>query len=150
MKYLAILVLATIANIATANIAMPSEKLLDAIKYVESKNNSKAVGDKGRAFGCYQIHKVYIDDVNRIYKTNYKHSDAFNEKLAREIAKKYLTFYGKEYFKETGKEPTNEIFARIHNGGPSGWKNGPGEKAKNRYNNTSVYWMKVEKALKKI
>lgn len=151
MKYiLAALVLATLANIAMANVAItPSEKLLDAIRYVESKNYNKAVGDNGKAFGSYQIHKAYIEDVNRIYKTNYKHEDAFNETLAREITKKYLMYYGRVYYNKTGRMPTDEIFARIHNGGPSGWKKGPGWKAKNRYRNTGIYWAKVDKALKK-
>ncbi|HQG06785.1 MAG TPA: hypothetical protein PLX18_11665 [Anaerohalosphaeraceae bacterium] len=33
-----------------------------------------------------------------------------------------MTHYGKRYKRITGKPATLEILARIHNGGPDGWK----------------------------
>ena len=42
------------------------EDLMDAIEQVESGGNANAVGDGGAAIGAFQIHKIYVDDVNRI------------------------------------------------------------------------------------
>lgn len=113
---------------------VPSDELIAALIQVESSGNGLAIGDKGKAYGCLQLWNTYIQDVNRIYHTSYRHKDAFNRQTAIEITKKYLTFYGKIYTENTGKKPTNEVFARIHNGGPSGYK-----KVK-----TLEYWKKVK------
>jgi hypothetical protein len=48
----------------------------------------------------------------------------------------YLAHYGEYYRKQTGREPTDEIYARIWNGGPSGW-------AKDA---TQGYWERVQAA----
>jgi hypothetical protein len=39
---------------------------------------------------------------------------------------------------ETGKQPTDEVFARMHNGGPTGYKKSA----------TIEYWQKVKKELR--
>jgi hypothetical protein len=117
---------------------------------VESNGNSTAIGDNGKSLGAYQLSKEYIMDVNRVYKTNYIHEDAFDDVKSSDIVSKYLTFYGNYYKKLTGNEPTNEIYARIHNGGPYGWSNDPkygGKNSMNRYKNTTIYWRKVRKYL---
>jgi soluble lytic murein transglycosylase-like protein len=116
----------------------PSDKLIQAMIQVESEGNGLAIGDKGKAYGCLQLWNSYIQDVNRIYKTSYRHKDAFNRCTAIEITKKYLTFYGKIYMQETGKQPTDEVFARMHNGGPTGYKKSA----------TIEYWQKVKKELR--
>lgn len=117
----------------------PSSELIEALIKVESNGKSLAIGDNGKAKGCLQLWESYINDVNRIAGTSYRHNDAFNYIKAREITKTYLTHYGKRYKKLTGKEPTDEVFARIHNGGPNG------------YNKTATvkYWNKVKKQLAK-
>lgn len=130
----------------------PSEALLDALAKVESNNKPLVIGDNGEAWGIYQLHEEYIEDVNRIEGTKFEHRDAFQPTVARYIVFKYLDFYGKLYQKKTGKEPTDEVYARIHNGGPTGWtynvKIG-GKNAPNRYANTSKYWEKVKAELNK-
>ncbi len=35
-------------------------------------------GDGGRARGAYQIHAVAVREVNRLYGTSYRHSDAYD------------------------------------------------------------------------
>ena len=87
-----------------------------------------------------QLWKSYIDDVNRIYKTDYLHNDAFDREKAIEITTKYLRYYGKKYEEKTGNRPTLEVLSRIHNGGPNGWKK----------ESTIDYWNKVKKQLKGI
>ena len=118
-------------------IAQVPSKLLDAIAVVESDNKVDAIGDGGKSVGAYQIGRLYIDDVNAIYGTNYKYSDRTNPKLSREITIKYLTHYGKIYTRKTKKQPTAEVYARIHNGGPNGWKK----------KSTIKYWRKINNVL---
>ncbi len=118
----------------SANLSAINVELLTSIEYVESRGNVRAIGDSGKAFGCLQIWNVVIQDVNRIAKTNYVHKDAFNRKRAFAIAGIYLTYWGKVYKRKTGKKPTTEVYARIWNGGPSGWKK----------KSTIKYWRKVE------
>ena len=116
------------------------ERLIPALEIVESNRNPAAVGDNGKAKGILQIWNVVIQDVNRIYKTYFTHDDAFDKEKAKEIASKYLQFYGEQYEKKTGKTATTEVLARTFNGGPNGYKNP----------NTLTYWEKVKIAFSKI
>lgn len=107
--------------------------LLDAIAVVESNCEFDAVGDNGEAIGIYQIHKIYVDDVNRILKgtriPKYSYADRWNPFYSRLMVKTYLLHYGE------GKGI--EAMARIHNGGPDGWKK----------ESTKPYWEKVKAVL---
>jgi len=99
--------------------------LLDAIEWVESKGDSNAIGDGGDAVGAYQIHKIFVRDVNRILsKEKYIYSDRADRDKSREMASIYLTHYG----------GTFEEMARKHNGGPQGHKKEA----------TKSYWLKVK------
>lgn len=84
-----------------------------------------------------QIREICVNDVNRIYKTNYDIYDAYDLTTSKEIAYLYLLYWGNQYEKKTGRKPTYEVYSRIWNGGPSGWK----KKA------TIPYWNKVKKVL---
>ena len=110
--------------------ATPSERLIDALVHVESKGEVHAVGDNGRAVGCLQIHKEVVDDVNRAYGTTYAYSDRKSIEKSREICRKYLLLHG-------GVNATNEKYARIWNGGPSG----------HRKRRTRRYWRRVKRVL---
>ncbi len=95
--------------------------LIIALIQVESNNNDLAVGDKGKAYGCLQIHKTYVDDVNRILgRKEYIHEDAFCRDKSIEMFMIYTDHYATH--KRLGREPTIEDIVRIHNGGPNGWK----------------------------
>ena len=133
IKYITILLLVT-----SLQAEIPQD-LINALVQVESNGDTKAVGDKGNARGVLQLWAIYIEDVNRIYKTNYTHDDAWHYNNSCEITELYLTHYGKHYEKMTGKKATRKVLARIHNGGPSGYK----KKA------TLEYWDKVFKVLNK-
>ena len=111
--------------------------LIDALIQVESNGDVNAVGDNGKAYGCLQIWDVVIQDVNRVYRTNYKHKDAFSKSKAEQICRLYLTHWGKHYERTTHKKVTYEILARIWNGGPKGYKK----------KQTIAYWNKVRKEL---
>ena len=115
------------------------EDLLDAIEWVESKSDANAVGDNGRAVGSFQIHKIYVDDVNRINRLS--HTDKYSHPVqwdyqhrlskvaSRWMVKTYLEYYG----------GTFEEMARNHNGGPIGHKK----------ESTKAYWLKVKNRLEK-
>lgn len=111
--------------------------LLQALAVVESAENPSAIGDEGCAIGILQITESCVNDVNRVYDTDYKHMDAFNPALSEEIATAYLLYWGQNYRVTTGKEPTMEVLARIWNGGPTGYNNP----------NTKPYWDKVKREL---
>lgn len=104
---------------------------------IESGGNDLAVGDNGKAFGCLQIHASYVEDINRIWNTDYKHTDAFNRDDAINMLMFYTAHYALKLEEETGRKATAEDLARIHNGGPDGWKKP----------STLKYWKKVEALL---
>ena len=105
------------------------------------------VGDKSlyhKAFGLLQVRKPYIDDVNRIVgksamrkmwgKDKLTTVDMKDKTRAIWATKIYLVYYGKQYESRTGKKVSPQVYARIHNGGPSGWKKWV----------TYAYWHKVK------
>ncbi|KKN71388.1 hypothetical protein LCGC14_0421100 [marine sediment metagenome] len=140
------------------------DDLLDAICQVESGGRADAVGDGGAAVGAYQIHQIYVDDVNRIMRIwsdkyqsyidngrltkavpvqidnedvyQFSYEDRRNEQKSRAMTSIYLNHYGTA--ERLGYEPTFEDYARIHNGGLYGWKK----------QSTEKYWLKVKERLK--
>ncbi len=152
------------------------EDLLDAICWVESDCEAGMMGDAEpiilerkvgataeinyRAIGAYQLHKIYVDDVNRIlriwrdslsetfrkyyasrpYDPNgiesvdfepYTYEDRWNKKHSRFMTEVYLRYYAPL---NDNLEINLEAAARIHNGGPDGWKK----------KSTKPYWEKVK------
>ena len=119
------------------------EALLDAIEQVESGGDPNAVGDGGEAVGSFQIHKIYVDDVNRIntFGPKYSYDDRYDKDKSREMTKAYLCWYIR-FTRGIWKKPEWEgrrweYMARIHNGGPDGWKK----------ESTKAYWEKVKAVL---
>ena len=130
MKNLLLILTLTLLSVAHAN-----DNLLDAITQVESGGDNSAIGDGGLAHGSLQIHKGVVLDVNRVYKTNYTHNDAFDRASAVDLFYKYLSIYAIE--RRLGHPPTDEDKARIWNGGPNGF----------RKSATVGYWQKVRRVL---
>jgi len=117
-------------------------KLIPALIKVESNGNDNAIGDDGEAVGCLQLHKIYIDDVNRIYNTGtnlFDYKDAYNRTKSIRITGAYLKYWGQHFEKINNKKCSLEDLARIHNGGPEGYKKPE----------TVKYWEKVQVFLKK-
>ncbi len=119
------------------------DDLLDAIEWVESKGVVTAIGDDGRAVGAYQLTKIYVDDYYRItgkdrmpYFNN--HEIRLDSFWSRVIAEAYIKHYALIAERNNKKIITSlrrfEIMARIHNGGPDGWKK----------ESTKEYWHKVK------
>jgi len=118
-------------------------QLILVLCLVESSLDPNAIGDGGDAVGILQIHECVIQDVNRIYKTDYNLNDRYDPMLSKMICRKYLSHWGKVYTKRTGKEPTAEILAKIWNGGALAY-----EKTNPRVvERLDAYWRKVHKLL---
>ena len=108
--------------------------LLNALAVVESNNNDMAVGDNGRAIGRFQIWEIYWHDAVAFapcIKGEYK------DVTDKDYAERIITAYLLRYAKESVESKDFERLARIHNGGPKGYK----KKA------TLKYWNRVEKEL---
>jgi len=131
MKLIMVLVLAATSSHATEL----STKFLRALNMVEaSGKHGNIVGDGGRASGGYQIHKAYWQDATSYDKSiGGSYSDVTNKVYAEKIVTAYLNRYAKQAVISNDFEK----LARIHNGGPSGYK----VKA------TLSYWKKVQKYL---
>lgn len=73
------------------------DRLLDVLATVESDNNAKAVGDRGKAVGMYQIWKDTVTEANRVIgrKDNpiWTDRDRKNPRLSRAMAKAVLEFH---------------------------------------------------------
>lgn len=85
----------------------------DIIQVESGYKDSSITGDGGKAMGYLQIHKIMIDDVNRIsgYK-KYNYSDRKNLRKSIEIFNIYQNYYN--------PEKDLIIAARIWNAGPKG------------------------------
>ncbi len=142
------------------------EKMLDAIEQQESGGDPNAVCDDGCCVGAFQLTKIYVDDVNRIMKWQMKnwrkivedadsvgsfipakyndekiyafdYADRWNKYKSELIVRIYLNHYATE--KRLSRIPTYEDMARIHNGGPDGWKK----------KSTEAYWELIKARLVK-
>ena len=118
MRYLLILLsLSSFASTPDLN------SIVEILKHVETNYNTEAIGDNGKAYGILQIHKIVIDDVNRIYGTTYIHQDAFNEVCAVEVFNLYIKAGIKRYEALRCRSPTEQDVVRFWNGGIySGYK----------------------------
>jgi soluble lytic murein transglycosylase-like protein len=109
--------------------------LILALIAVESSGNDNAIGDGGLAYGCLQLHAAYVQDAAEYAGKDWKHEDAFDRETSIEIVVAYMDRYANE--KRLGRPVTIEDIARIHNGGPVGYKKTA----------TIKYWKKVEAEL---
>lgn len=118
---------------ATVAVLPPAEMdaVLAAIRVVESNNDPSAVGDNGKAIGVYQIWKPYWIDSG--IPGEWK--DCFDPVYANRVVRAYMKRYATE--KRLGRPVTQQDVARIHNGGPNGY----------RKTATLKYWHKVQRVL---
>lgn len=108
-----------------------TDQLMDAIAVVESR---RGVASRN----VYQLKPIYVEDVCRITGQEITFEQAIgDDALARACIEAYWGHYGHWYYRITGKEATAEVLARMHNGGPDGWRKA----------STLVYWRKVRDAI---
>jgi|TARA_E500000305_G_scaffold108462_1_gene110927 hypothetical protein len=107
------------------------DALLEAIRIVESNNNPDAVGDSGNAIGVYQIWEDYHTDACMAGNITGEYLDCYDPLYAEDVFVEYMKRYAIE--SRLGVV-TCEKVARMHHGGPNGWK----------WKSTEKYWGKVE------
>ena len=122
-----------------------SRDLLDAIKEVESGGSVYAIGDvnfKNPAYGPYQIRWPYYADAVRFNPSLTDGGKTFSnvwgqgsEEYSERVLRSYMGGYATR--RRLGRQPTDEDIARIHNGGPNGYKNPK----------TLSFWKKVKEAM---
>jgi len=99
---------------------------------VESGQDPSAVGDNFEALGMLQMHPGYVRDAANYANENWRHIDALDEVTSIKIFRAYMDRYATE--ERLGRPVTWEDIARIHNGGPNGYKK----------KSTIKYWNKVK------
>ena len=109
--------------------------LIMALIQVESSGRDCVTGDGGRAIGCLQLHAAYVADAAQYSGEDWTHVDAYDRQTSIEIVSAYMARYATE--RRLGREVTAQDIARIHNGGPNGYKRAA----------TVKYWEKVRKEL---
>ena len=118
--------------------------LLDAIRQVESRGNSCAIGDGGRSYGAYQIMEPYYSDALQFNPSLADNGRMFSdvwgmgsEAYSEQVIMSYMGRYATPA--RLGRQPTNEDIARIHNGGPNGYMR----------DSTLPYWERVMEELQR-
>lgn len=109
--------------------------LILALITIESNGRDLEIGDGGLAYGALQIHACYVEDANSFANESWTHEDAFDRKIAIDIFVAYMRRYANE--DRLGRYATAEDIARIHNGGPLGYRKAA----------TDDYWRKVKAEL---
>lgn len=92
-------------------------KVLEVLKYVESYNDTLAIGDSGRSWGILQIQRATVADVNRYFGTCYTHYDMFDAQCAMEVANLYLKMGVDRYVLRYGHYPSEKRIVQMHNFG---------------------------------
>jgi len=105
--------------------------LILALILVESNGDDSAIGDNGKAYGCLQLHAEYVADAAEYANEDWVHEDAFDRKTAIKIFEAYMNRYATP--ERLGREARAEDIARIHNGGPDGYKK----------KSTKAYWNRI-------
>jgi hypothetical protein len=100
------------------------------------------VGDNGAAYGHYQIHKVMVDDYNRITGSKATHTDAFDPVVGERIAYAVLSHYAK-HIQASGVTPTADHMLFIWNGGGGAWKRVENPQADQKQINLNRYRAKA-------
>jgi hypothetical protein len=112
---------------------------------VDQQAAAAAIRREG-AYGPAQIRAPCLHDVNTRYSEAVVKTfgrkltlqDCTRKDVALWTTKTYLEHWGQAYTQKTGKKPTAEIYCRIWNGGPDGW----------REKQTVKYWHKARTVIK--
>ena len=129
---------ATAMNYTKETSIQEFRSFFNAIAKVESNSNDNAIGDNGKSIGRYQIGKAYWIDAcgtNESLRKGHEWEDIKDPIYAESI----MVAYWKRYANQAYLNKDYEVLARIHNGGPRGYKK----------DSTIPYWNKVKKELQR-
>ncbi len=124
----------TQANALTVTESVRWDALIDALHQVETSGRLGPIkGDGGAALGPLQIHRAYHKDSG--VPGSYQRCADLDYSVR--VVRAYMQRYATE--RRIGRAVTAQDIARIHNGGPNGYKR----------KSTLGYWAKVRKELVK-
>ncbi len=124
-------------NVTGHELRMMILELAVVIPEVETNWNNSAVGSSGER-GIFQILPGYWEDGCRFAGVDWDYQeDVLDEVKAEFIFDAYLSYYGEAMERRERRAMTIEDLARIHNGGPLGYKRPA----------TLPYWNKVKAVL---
>lgn len=110
-------------------------RFFKALHQVESSGRTgRIVGDSGKALGPLQIHREYFNDAA---DADPSLGNNYNQVVDLNFSKRVVRAYLTRYAPKAVASNDYETLARIHNGGPRGYKNP----------NTVGYWNKIRKNL---
>lgn len=133
MKILSFLVVVTFMFTTSVYAAKVPQKFLKAIHMTETqRKHGPILGDGGRALGPLQIHKRYFNDAAEFDPSL---GDDYRKVANLQFAERVVTAYLNRYASNAIVRNDYQMMARIHNGGPDGWK----EKS------TLKYWHRIKK-----
>ena len=105
---------------------------------------AKVESDRGAtSANVYQLGQIYVNDVNRIRKSidpklfPYSWAETVSPRISERMMYVYWQHWGRQYEHKCHKPVSYEVLARIHNGGPLGWKKP----------STVAYWNRVAAVL---
>jgi hypothetical protein len=129
----------------------PSITLKDFVKLIPKwevypDSPHTVVGDNGAAYGIYQIHKVMVEDYNRITGSKASHVDAFDPVFSEQLAYAVLRHYAK-YIQSTGITPTADHLLYIWNGGGGAWRRVHHPVNDNKQRNLERYKRRADKII---
>jgi len=105
--------------------------LIPILIQIESGGDNLAIGDNGDAVGCLQMHKIMVDDINRIQSLKfkdcsedyYRYKDRLDRVTSKMMCEDYMNHYGPKRISKDNTELVNLIIlGRMWNGGPQGHK----------------------------
>ena len=129
------LCLAMVSTLEGSGSDSSSCKLLDAIRKVESNGDCSKIGKVGE-LGCYQIRECFwIDALEHDPSIGGEYEDVIDREYAEKCIHAYWDRYATE--KRLRRPVTDEDRARIHNGGPNGYKK----------TSTIKYWNNIQDEL---
>ena len=82
--------------------------LILALILIESSGDDSAIGDKGKAYGCLQLHADYVADAAEYAGEAWVHEDAFDRRKAIKIFEAYMARYATS--ERLGREITTGVF----------------------------------------
>jgi hypothetical protein len=129
----------TIVDTSKQEVSIDSDlsQLIDAMIWVESKDNDSAYNSRENAAGCLQIRPICVAEVNRVLKlqgdttTTYDLQDRWSREKSIEMFMVIYNYHHKPY------KHSFEHVARDWNGGPNG----------DSMSATLGYWSNVQQAM---
>lgn len=109
--------MATSTTTTSSNFELNWDRILHAIHQVETSGRlGPIVGDGGAALGPLQIHRGYHSDS----RVKGPYSNCSSLSYSRTVVRAYMGRYATK--RRLGRAPTPVDIARMHNGGPNGYK----------------------------